>query len=116
MAEAAGLLRISRRALQDLVKVHPFYYQNGKRKLFAEEDVLALRTVMREGEEKCRSNLSRRISKGAARSTQSGEHISGSAWTEVLRRARERSQPDCSKHGGTTSNVKPFPGRANPRS
>ena len=36
MDEAAKFLRISRRSLQEIVKRHPFYYPNGRRKLFQE--------------------------------------------------------------------------------
>ena len=34
MNEAAARLRISRRALQELVRKHPFYALNGRKKLF----------------------------------------------------------------------------------
>lgn len=47
MSEAAKELRISRRALQELIKVHRLYYENGNRKLFTESDIVALRDAMR---------------------------------------------------------------------
>ena len=47
MKEAAQHLRISRRALQELVKRHPHYYFNGCRKLFEESDIIKLREAMR---------------------------------------------------------------------
>lgn len=47
MEEAAARLRISRRALQELVKRFPFYALNGNRKLFSEEDLGALWESMR---------------------------------------------------------------------
>ena len=53
MDEAAERLRISRRSLQDLVKDHPHYAANGRKKLFSEGDIAALWEAMR-----CRSNSS----------------------------------------------------------
>lgn len=53
MDEAAERLRISRRSLQELVKSHPHYAANGRKKLFSEGDIAALWEAMR-----CRSNLS----------------------------------------------------------
>jgi hypothetical protein len=68
MSEAADILRISRRVLQELIKEHPYYYPNGNRKLFEESDVVALRAAMRskteqdrQRKEECRLNLSRRV-------------------------------------------------------
>jgi predicted DNA-binding protein YlxM (UPF0122 family) len=120
MNEAAALLKICRRALQDLIKDHPFYYLNGRRKLFMEKDVEALRAVMyRKAEEetgKCRSNLSRRTLKGGARSIPCGERISGSVWTEAQRRLRALSQANSSRPGAATSNVRPFPAPGSRRS
>ncbi len=48
MNEAAGRLRVSRRALQELVKRYPHYFSNGRRKLFTEEDLIALVATLRE--------------------------------------------------------------------
>lgn len=48
MDEAATWLRMSRRALQDLVQRHPFYYANGRRKLFSEEHIAQLYLALRE--------------------------------------------------------------------
>lgn len=39
MNEAASRLRISRRSLQDVVRVYPYYFLNGRRKLFTEGDL-----------------------------------------------------------------------------
>lgn len=47
MVEAADALHISRRALQELVKVHPHYALNGHKKLFSEDDIKALWECMR---------------------------------------------------------------------
>jgi len=47
MEEAAEELHISRRALQDLIKLHPHYALNGHRKLFSESDIRALWEAMR---------------------------------------------------------------------
>lgn len=45
MDEAADALRIKRRAFQEIVKRYPFYYPNGRRKLFTLADVEAIRRV-----------------------------------------------------------------------
>src|SRR6185436_3297790 len=39
MDEAASELRISRRSLQDFLRVHPYYRTFGRRKLFSREDI-----------------------------------------------------------------------------
>jgi hypothetical protein len=72
MAEAAGVLRISRRSLQDLVKLHPHYYSNGKRKLFTESDIAALRDAMR-----------------APQSFSARKPAKGQMWEELQRRLAE---------------------------
>jgi hypothetical protein len=46
MDEAAGALGVSRRALQEILKRHPHYYPNGKRKLFTEADIAAISRAM----------------------------------------------------------------------
>lgn len=43
MDEAADALRIGRRSFQEIVKRYPFYYPNGRRKLFTDADVEAIR-------------------------------------------------------------------------
>jgi hypothetical protein len=92
MNEAAQILRVSRRKLQDLIKDHPYYYLNGNRKLFTESDILGLREVMRDQIEldrqrkkECRSSLSIRAPE-SRRITRSGERISGSMWIEAQKR------------------------------
>jgi len=51
MQEAADVLRMSRRALQDVIKRHPYYYPVGRRKVFTSEDVERIRAALRlEGE------------------------------------------------------------------
>lgn len=113
MDEAAGELRISRRALQDLVKRHEFYYPNGRRKLFTESDISALRAAMRqEAEEtrerkKCRSNSSGRAP-GRPRIGLSGAPTSGSMWTEAQRRLTELRRQSSSGSGKTKSKVVPL--------
>ena len=95
MDEAANELRISRRALQELIKRHPFYYQNGCRKLFEETDIANLRLAMR-GEaqtdrqriEECRSSSYRRVDR-RRRTSRSEAHTSGSIWTEAQSRLAE---------------------------
>jgi hypothetical protein len=41
MNEAAARLRVCRRVLQEVIKHHPYYFSNGRRKLFTESDMLA---------------------------------------------------------------------------
>ncbi|WP_456725314.1 MULTISPECIES: hypothetical protein [unclassified Bradyrhizobium] len=48
LKEAAAELRISYRRLQDIVKRHPFYYPNGNRKLFTEENLSLIRSALLE--------------------------------------------------------------------
>ena len=43
MEEAAALLNVSRRTLQEIVKRYPFYYPNGNRKLFTDGDIETIR-------------------------------------------------------------------------
>lgn len=92
MDEAAKLLRISRRSLQEIVKRHPFYYPNGRRKLFQESDIANLREAMRSeaNEDRqriktCLSNLSHRAT-ARRRITPSEGPISGPIWTEAQKR------------------------------
>lgn len=84
MEEAATRLRIGRRSLQELVKDHPFYYANGHRKLFTEDDIAALMQVMRQKAEPCRSSSSR-PAQAKARIGASVGRTSESTWI----RARE---------------------------
>lgn len=56
MPEAADRLRISRRSLQELIKDYPHYMQNGVKKLFSADDILALMQAMRQEADKCRSS------------------------------------------------------------
>ncbi|MCL8385808.1 helix-turn-helix domain-containing protein [Xanthobacter aminoxidans] len=103
MEEAAAELRISRRALQDLVKDHPHYAQNGHRKLFSESDIRALWEAMR-----CHSSSSR-PSRAKRRTGTSAEPTSDN----TLRRLRERlSKPlpeSSSRPARRKSNVVGFP-------
>lgn len=39
MVEAAAYLKISRRKLQDLISVHPYYASNGNRKRFSQTHI-----------------------------------------------------------------------------
>lgn len=45
--EAAGILRISTDKLDQVVAVHPYYYLNGKRKLFTDEDIKSIILALR---------------------------------------------------------------------
>lgn len=60
LKEAAGELRISVRRLQDIVKRHPFYYPNGNRKLFTEDNLSSIRGAL--WEEKLSNEPRRRTS------------------------------------------------------
>ena len=98
MAEAAALLRISKRALQELIKRHPFYYANGTRKLFQESDIEALRSAMRAkvdnkglGASSCLSN-SYHLGPVKHRTIRSGGHTSGNMWTAAQKRLSEIRQ------------------------
>ena len=79
MEEAAQRLRIGRRNLQELVKDHPYYYSNGARKLFTEDDIAALIKAMRSPKEPDRM----RLGAGAARGRKT---IRSSADIEVAAR------------------------------
>src|SRR3990167_9822046 len=81
MDEVAGWLRVSRRQLQELVKRHPFFYGNGNRKLFSEDDLLSLRTAMRQ-ESECPSSSSRRVPV-KHHTGPSGARTLASIWTEA---------------------------------
>ena len=48
LKEAANELRISLRRFQDIVKRYPFYYPNGNRKLFTEENLASIRSALAE--------------------------------------------------------------------
>jgi hypothetical protein len=48
LKEAADELRISLRRFQDIVKRYPFYYPNGNRKLFTEENLASIRSALAE--------------------------------------------------------------------
>lgn len=67
MEEAAKRLRISRRTLQEIVKIHPFYFSTGQRKLFTEDDLLALVAAMRP------QPAARLADRGSAKDQSSGE-------------------------------------------
>ena len=87
MDEAAELMRILRRALQELVKRYPFYYPNGKRKLFTESDIENLRTALRQEADPQRGEASRGFRLTGVNS-QIGQTIGlkpGAAWAEVQR-------------------------------
>ena len=73
MVEAAKALRISRRSLQDLVRLHPCYFLNGRRKLFTERDLTSLIEAMRPlsaddliAREKQRSRVARQSAEGSS--------------------------------------------------
>ncbi|MFG1340949.1 helix-turn-helix domain-containing protein [Xanthobacter autotrophicus] len=47
--EAAAALRVSRRTFSDLIKKHPHYHLNGRKKLFDVADLEAIWDAMRPG-------------------------------------------------------------------
>lgn len=59
LKEAADELRISVRRLQDIAKRHPFYYPNGNRKLFTEENLSSIRNALME--ERLTSEMPRNV-------------------------------------------------------
>lgn len=76
MDEVAAMLRISRRTLQDLIKIHPHYKVAGKRrKLFSESDITKICEAIQ-----CRSTLS---SAKAHEPGISGGPSEESLWTEA---------------------------------
>jgi len=98
MEEAATLLRISRRNLQEVIKRFPYFYPNGSRKLFTETDIANLRAALRNEAEQerqrnkeCLSKSSRRAP-GKAPTSPFGGRTSGSMWTEVQSRLAKRMQ------------------------
>jgi excisionase family DNA binding protein len=85
MNEAAARMRISRRALQELIKRHPFYFPNGRRKLFTEDDLANLVAALREdGGARRRANSFAHTPEVRAESFKG--HIPGSMWAEAQRR------------------------------
>src|SRR5690606_5214411 len=109
MNEAAETLRVSRRAFQDILKRHPFYYPNGRRKLFTEADIEAIRRGLRE-EERCRLNLSRQ-GRAKVRTTVSGARTSGSTLTELQELLSKRQRSNSSRPSSGKSNVVALPSR-----
>jgi hypothetical protein len=82
MPEAADRLRISRRSLQELIKAYPHYMQNGVKKLFSADDILALMQAMRQEADKCRSSSIPRAP-AKVRTGLSAGRISASTWTRA---------------------------------
>jgi hypothetical protein len=106
MDEAAEELRVSRRAFQDILKRHPFYYPNGRRKLFTEKDIEAIQRGLRE-EEQCRLSSSRQ-GQGKRRTITSGGRTSDTMWTKARELLSNQSRPDSSKASVKRSNVVSF--------
>jgi hypothetical protein len=115
MDEAAAWLRISRRVLQDLVQRHPIYYANGRRKLFSEAHLIALRSAMEQEAQECPSKSTRR-GKAGRRTIQYVEPTSGSTLTELQALLNSRKRDRSARESRQTSNVVALPARANPHS
>jgi hypothetical protein len=69
MDEACALVPMCRRKLQEYIKTHPFYYENGSRKIFAESDIAALRAALRRETQDRRLKHDRNLTKRSALST-----------------------------------------------
>src|SRR4051812_6191306 len=80
--EAAAWLRMSRRAFQAVLRRHPFYFVAGRRKLFSEANLHALRAALEEDEREkaCRSSPARR-GRVEPHFGRSAAHISASTLT-----------------------------------
>lgn len=89
MDEAAERLRISRRALQEILKDHPFYFQNGRRKLFTEGDIASIIEALRVNPSRLNTPIQ---STGKRRRGRFAASTSGPMWEEVQRRVRELRQ------------------------
>lgn len=108
MDEAAEVLRVSRRSLQEIIKRHPFYVPNGNRKLFTEADLMAILAGLRREVEQCRSSSS--LPAMAKRRTgRSEEHTLESAWTRARELLMKRSQSKSSQRKDERSNVVSLP-------
>src|SRR5665213_1920105 len=112
MNEAAARLRVCRRVLQEVVKKNPFYFSNGRRKLFTETDLADLVSAMRE-DKPCPSN-SFRPANSRRHSGPSEEPTSESMWTEAQRRLVALSPPRLSRSGKTKSSKVPLRAPTNP--
>ena len=100
MAEAARILKVSRRKLQDIIKDYPRYYEIGRRKYFENCDIESLRLALRSETEqrqkkelKCLSSSSPPVPE-KARTTASVALTSGRMWIEAQKRLSELRQQD----------------------
>ena len=107
--QAAALLRVSRRWLQDWLRDHPadaagqpFYSPLGRGKTFDDSDLARIRATARE-DERCRLNSSRRGK--AARPTISEAHTVESMLTRAQRRTKKPLRLKSSKSASAKSNV-----------
>ncbi|MDR7224581.1 hypothetical protein [Aminobacter aminovorans] len=96
-------LRIGRRSFQEIVKRYPFYYPNGRRKLFTDADIEAIRRALRE-EEECRLNSSRPVP-AKRRTIISGGRTSDNMWTRAQELLGKKSRNSFSKPQSNGSNV-----------
>ena len=110
MDETAEALNVSRRWFQDFIQtIDPCWLVAGRRKLFDEAALHAVREAMR-----CHTNSSR-LSRGGRGSIGSGGRKPGSTLTEALRLATAGKRKSSSSNGATRQNVMPFPGARAPR-
>jgi hypothetical protein len=103
MDEAADSLRIGRRSFQEIVKRYPFYYPNGKRKLFTPDDIEAIRKALRE-EGQCQLNSSN-PSPAKRRTTISGGRTSDNMWTKAQALLSKKSRVNSDASPSRPSNV-----------
>ena len=104
MDEAAELIHVSRRSMQEIVKRHPFYYVNGHKKLFTEADIAAIVTGLRQEALPCPSP-SNRHAKASRQTGRSAAPTSASAWTRAQELLSKRSPSKSSTLRNEKSNV-----------
>lgn len=109
-AEALG---VSRRALQSIIQRFPYFYANGRKKLFTLDDVEKIRNAMRAEaqqameQKQCHSKQSRQEQENRPIGPFE-ERIAGSMWKEAQKRLTQNRQKPCAKNGKTTSTVLPL--------
>jgi hypothetical protein len=109
MDETAEKLRVSRTAMQDIVKRHPYYFANGHKKLFTEQHVLMIIDGLEsETRRKCLSSSSPQ-KKAAPRSIAFAEPTSNDTWIELQRRLTKPKRGASSRPSPSKSNVVSLP-------
>jgi hypothetical protein len=99
MEEVAERFRVSRRTMQDFIKDYPYYRVLGRRKLFTDQDILALAEKL-----ECPSNSS---ADTARPSGTSGAPSEASLWTRAQRLLTEKRQKPSGRNGNGNSRRAP---------